>query len=205
MRNAELGTLIVTGASRGIGAGVAKLAAAAGYAVAVNFNSDEKKAQKVVDEIVASGGRAFAIQADVAREADIIRMFQTAERELGPIAALVNNAGITAGFARVDAVSADALQRAFAVNVIGRFVCHRNDLECWRRKVEPAPGSQLPIPSTWIRCTLNGVIPWFPKLPFADRPSFFPEGATRGANRATRARAGGGQFQWHAPTAYADF
>jgi NAD(P)-dependent dehydrogenase (short-subunit alcohol dehydrogenase family) len=125
MSKAELGTLIVTGASRGIGAAVARLAAAGGYAVALNFNSDEEKAQKLVDEIVSSGGRALAIQADVAHEADIVRMFQTAEPELGPIAALVNNAGITAGFARVDAVSADALQRVFAVNVIGTILCAR--------------------------------------------------------------------------------
>lgn len=125
MSKSELGTLIVTGASRGIGAAVAKLAAAAGYRVAVNFNSDEVKAQKLVDEIVAPGRRALAIQADVALEADIVRMFRTAEQELGPIAGLVNNAGITAGFARVDAVSADALQRVFAVNVIGAILCAR--------------------------------------------------------------------------------
>jgi NAD(P)-dependent dehydrogenase (short-subunit alcohol dehydrogenase family) len=125
MSKAELGTLIVTGASRGIGAAVARLAAAGGYAVALNFNSDRKKSEKLVDEIVASGGRALAIQADVAREADIVRMFQTAERELGPIAALVNNAGITAGFARVEAVSAGALERVFGVNVIGTILCAR--------------------------------------------------------------------------------
>lgn len=125
MAKAELGTLIITGASRGIGAAVAKLAAAAGYALAVNFNRAEAKAQKLVDEIVASGGRALAIRADVAREPDIIRLFQSTERELGPIAALVNNAGITAGFARVDAVSGDALDRVFAANVVGAILCAR--------------------------------------------------------------------------------
>jgi NAD(P)-dependent dehydrogenase (short-subunit alcohol dehydrogenase family) len=125
MSNAELGTLVVTGASQGIGAAVAKLAVAAGYAVAVNFNSAEGKARKLVDEILTSGGRALAIRADVSREDDIIRMFQTAERELGPIKALVNNAGITGGFARVETVSADAVQRVFAVNVTGAILCAR--------------------------------------------------------------------------------
>jgi NAD(P)-dependent dehydrogenase (short-subunit alcohol dehydrogenase family) len=123
--SAELGTLIVTGASRGIGAAVARLAAARGYRVAVNFQSGEAEARAIENEIIRNGSRALAIQADVAREEDIIWMFQTAERELGPITALVNNAGITGGFARVDAVSADALERVFAVNVIGAMLFAR--------------------------------------------------------------------------------
>jgi len=94
----ELGTLIVTGASRGIGAAVATLAGERGYAVAVNFATGEANAKKVVDEIVAGGGRAVSIHADISSEQQIVRMFQTAERELGPIKALVNNAGITGGF-----------------------------------------------------------------------------------------------------------
>ncbi len=125
MAKAELGTLIVTGASRGIGAAVARLAASRGYRVAVNFQSGEAEARTLANEIVRNGGRALAIQADVAREEDIVGMFQTAERGLGPIATLVNNAGITGGFARVDAVSADALKRVFAVNVIGAMLCAR--------------------------------------------------------------------------------
>lgn len=123
--SAELGTLIVTGASRGIGAAVAQLAATRGYRVAVNFQSGEAEARKLESEITRSGNQALAIHADVAREEDIIRMFETAERELGPITALVNNAGITGGFACVDAVSADALERVFAVNVIGAMLCAR--------------------------------------------------------------------------------
>jgi NAD(P)-dependent dehydrogenase (short-subunit alcohol dehydrogenase family) len=145
--NAELGTLIVTGASQGIGAAVAKLAAAAGYAVAVNFNSAEKKARKLVDEIRASGGRALAIRADVSREVDIVRMFQNAERELGPIKALVNNAGITGGFARVDAVSADAIQHVFAVNVIGAMLCAREAVKRMSTKNGGAGGAVVNISS----------------------------------------------------------
>ena len=121
----SLGTLIVTGASRGIGAAVATLAGARGYAVAINFSSSEADAQKVVEDIVACGGRAIAIQADVSREEDVVRMFETAERELGPIKALVNNAGVTGGFSRVEDVSAAVIQRVFAVNVAGAMLCAR--------------------------------------------------------------------------------
>jgi NAD(P)-dependent dehydrogenase (short-subunit alcohol dehydrogenase family) len=121
----ELGTLIVTGASRGIGAAVATLAGARGYAVAVNFATGEADAEKVVDQIVAGGGRAIPIHADVANEQQIVRMFETAERELGPIKALVNNAGITGGFARVEQVSSAAITSVFAVNVAGTVLCSR--------------------------------------------------------------------------------
>jgi NAD(P)-dependent dehydrogenase (short-subunit alcohol dehydrogenase family) len=122
---AKLGTLIVTGASRGIGAAVATLAGERGYAVAVNFATGESEARTVVDAIVAAGGRAVAIGADVSREAQIIQMFQTAERELGPIKGLVNNAGITGGFARVEQVSSAAIANVLAVNVSGTILCSR--------------------------------------------------------------------------------
>ena len=121
----ELGTLIVTGASRGIGAAIARLAAARGWAVAVNFSTGEKEAQNVVAEVIANGGQAIAIRADISREADIVRMFETAERELGPIKGLVNNAAITGGFARVENVSAEAIEKVLAVNVTGSILCAR--------------------------------------------------------------------------------
>jgi NAD(P)-dependent dehydrogenase (short-subunit alcohol dehydrogenase family) len=119
------GTLIVTGASRGIGAAIAALAGAHGYAVAVNFLSGEAEAATVVSEIVASGGRAMAIRGDVGREEDILQLFKTAERELGPIKGLVNNAAITGGFARVDEVTGKALADVMAVNVVGAVLCAR--------------------------------------------------------------------------------
>ena len=121
----ESGTLIVTGAGRGIGAAIARLASQRGYAVAVNFNSGEAEAKKVTDEIVDAGGRALAIRADVSREEQILILFQTAERELGPIKALVNNAGATGGFARLENVTAEAIEKTFAVNVSGAMLCAR--------------------------------------------------------------------------------
>jgi NAD(P)-dependent dehydrogenase (short-subunit alcohol dehydrogenase family) len=121
----ECGTLIVTGASRGIGAAIAKLAAGRGFSVAVNFFTGEPEATVITEQIVSAGGRACAIQADVAREEDVIRLFETAERELGPIKALVNNAAITGGFSRVDSVTAKTLEQVMAVNVTGAFLCAR--------------------------------------------------------------------------------
>jgi NAD(P)-dependent dehydrogenase (short-subunit alcohol dehydrogenase family) len=126
MANREnLGTLIVTGASRGIGAAVATLAGKRGYLVAVNFDRGQTEALKVMHEIVSAGARAVAIQADVSREEDVVRLFATAERELGPIKGLVNNAAITGGFARVDSVTAKALTDVMAVNVCGAILCAR--------------------------------------------------------------------------------
>ena len=123
--NHQPGTLIVTGASRGIGAAIARLAGKRGYSVAVNFSTGEAEAQKIAQEIVAGGGRAAAIRADISREDQIMRLFETAERELGPITALVNNAAVTGGFARVQDVTADAIQKTFAINVTGAMLCAR--------------------------------------------------------------------------------
>jgi NAD(P)-dependent dehydrogenase (short-subunit alcohol dehydrogenase family) len=118
-------TLIVTGASRGIGAAVARLAAARGFAIAVNYARDREGAERVAGEIVAAGGRAVALEADVSREADVVRLFERAEAELGSLGALVNNAGITGGSARVEDLTASALEATLAVNVTGAFLCAR--------------------------------------------------------------------------------
>jgi NAD(P)-dependent dehydrogenase (short-subunit alcohol dehydrogenase family) len=116
---------IVTGGSRGIGAAIARALAAGGYSVAVNFIADEASALKVVGELRAAGYKAAAIQGDVSREDDVLHLFATAARELGELTALVNNAGITGGFSRVDSVDAGAIARMLAVNVTGVILCSR--------------------------------------------------------------------------------
>jgi NAD(P)-dependent dehydrogenase (short-subunit alcohol dehydrogenase family) len=116
---------VITGASRGIGAATARLAAANGYAVAVNYASARAEAEGVVREIVVAGGIAHAIAGDVSREADVLSVFAEAHETLGPIVGLVNNAGVTGGSARVVEVSADQLERTLAVNVTGSFLCAR--------------------------------------------------------------------------------
>jgi NAD(P)-dependent dehydrogenase (short-subunit alcohol dehydrogenase family) len=119
------GTLIVTGGSRGIGAAIAKLASERGFSVAVNCATSAAEAVAVVQAIVSAGGHACAIQADIAREEEVIRLFKTAEHELGPIKGLVNNAAITGGFSRVESVSAETLAQVMAVNVTGSILCAR--------------------------------------------------------------------------------
>lgn len=117
--------LLVTGASRGIGAATALLAARKGYAVAVNYASNEAAAAEVVAAIRASGGRAIAVQADVAHEDQVLRMFAQVDAQLGRLTALVNNAGVVDRSQRVDEMSVERLKRMFAINVIGSFVCAR--------------------------------------------------------------------------------
>jgi NAD(P)-dependent dehydrogenase (short-subunit alcohol dehydrogenase family) len=125
MNAKQANTVIITGASRGIGAATARLAAAHGFSVAVNYGSGRSEALEVVRSIGERGGKAAAIQADVAKEQDILRLFAQAERELGAVRGLVNNAALTGGFARVEAVSSQALEQLFAVNVTGAILCAR--------------------------------------------------------------------------------
>ncbi|MFY9801989.1 MAG: SDR family oxidoreductase [Candidatus Acidiferrales bacterium] len=117
--------VIVTGASRGIGAAIASLVGARGSPVVVNFAANRAAAESVVREIIACGGRAIAVQGDVSRESEIVQLFEAAEREFGPVGGLVNNAGITGGFSRVDALAARAVEQVLAVNVSGTILCSR--------------------------------------------------------------------------------
>lgn len=121
----ESGAVLITGASRGIGAATARLAGERGYAVAVNYATGEAEAAAVVRGICDAGGKAIAIRGDVGRESEIVNMFAEVEHELGPLRGLVNNAGVTGGFARVEGVTAEALARVFAVNVTGAILCAR--------------------------------------------------------------------------------
>jgi len=117
--------ILITGASRGIGAATARLAAERGYAVCVNYVRNQPAAGALVSEITRAGRRAIAVQADVAIEADVVRLFETVDRELGPLRALVNNAGILERQSRVDAIDAARIARVFATNVTGAFICAR--------------------------------------------------------------------------------
>lgn len=117
--------LLVTGGSRGIGAATALLAAANGCAVAVNYVGREDAARDVVQRISAAGGRAIAVQADVAKEVDVLRMFAEVDARLGRLTGLVNNAGVVDVSARLEDMSLARLRRMFDVNVIGTMLCAR--------------------------------------------------------------------------------
>lgn len=119
------GVLIVTGGSRGIGSATARLGAARGYQVAVNYNSNPARAEAVVKEIEEAGGRAIAIQADVSREADVVRLFETVDRELGRVTALFNNAGIVHVMKPLTEMGTADLEEMWRVNITSQFLCAR--------------------------------------------------------------------------------
>ena len=119
------GVVLITGGSRGIGAATATLAATRGYAVCVNYRSNADAAAAVVEGITATGGRAIAVQGDVAVEADVVRVFAVCDQRLGRLTALVNNAGILETQTRVESMDAARLQRVLATNVTGAFICAR--------------------------------------------------------------------------------
>ncbi|WP_028354520.1 SDR family oxidoreductase [Bordetella petrii] len=130
--------MIVTGASRGIGAAVALLAARRGYAVCVNYRNRRDAADEVVRAIEADGGRAIAVGADVADEAQIVQLFQTVDRELGRVDALVNNAGVLETQMRVEDMDAARVARILQTNVVGALVCCREAV----RRMAPRHGGR---------------------------------------------------------------
>lgn len=117
--------LLVTGGSRGIGAATALLAAQQGWSVAVNYTANSLAADEVVRQIRASGGHAISIQADVADEAQVLRMFEHIDAKMGRLQGLVNNAGVVDMTARVDEMSVARWKRMFDINVIGSLICAR--------------------------------------------------------------------------------
>jgi NAD(P)-dependent dehydrogenase (short-subunit alcohol dehydrogenase family) len=122
-------TVLITGASRGIGAACAIGCAKAGWDVAVNYTRDEAAAQRVAREIRALGRRAIHVQADVADEPALLAMFARIDTEMPPLRGLVNNAGVVDAMARVDQTSVARLERMFRINVIGSFVCAREAIK----------------------------------------------------------------------------
>jgi NAD(P)-dependent dehydrogenase (short-subunit alcohol dehydrogenase family) len=120
------GVLLITGGGRGIGAATARLAAARGYAVCVNYLRDRSAAEALAREI---GGGAIAVAGDVSAEADVMRLFESVDAKLGRVTALVNNAGIVDRQSRVEAMAAARLQRMFATNVVGPFLCAREAIK----------------------------------------------------------------------------
>jgi NAD(P)-dependent dehydrogenase (short-subunit alcohol dehydrogenase family) len=137
---------LVTGGSRGIGSAVCRRVAAAGWDVCLSYRADAEAAARVVGEIEAAGGRAAAVQADLADEAGVLTAFAAADA-LGPLGALVANAGIVAPQARVDECSAERVERLLAVNVLGPFLCCR---EAVRRlsTLHGGPGGSIVLVSS---------------------------------------------------------
>lgn len=118
-------TMLVTGASRGIGAETARLAASRGYAVCINYLKNRPAAQALADSIAGADGKSIVVAADIAVESEVMRLFETMDRELGPLSALVNNAGILERQMKVEDMDAARMNRVFATNITGSFLCAR--------------------------------------------------------------------------------
>jgi NAD(P)-dependent dehydrogenase (short-subunit alcohol dehydrogenase family) len=143
--------ILITGASRGIGAATALIAAQRGYAVAVNYASDAGAANSVVQKIQSQGGKAMVVQADVSDEAQVLRMFARVDKALGPLTALVNNAGIVDRKARLDEMSAARIERMFRINVLGSMLCAREAVKRMSTKHKGAGGAIVNVSSAAAR------------------------------------------------------
>ncbi|HUX23731.1 MAG TPA: SDR family oxidoreductase [Burkholderiales bacterium] len=154
------GVAIVTGSGRGIGAATAKLAARRGYAVCVNYLKNEARADAVVAEIRAGGGRAIMVQADTAIEEEVLRLFERVDLELGPVTALVNNAGITGRAGRLDSFDAAAIRRVLEVNVTGAIYCSQQAVKRMSTRNGGAGGAIVNVSS--LAAKLGGANQWIP-------------------------------------------
>ncbi|MDR3479453.1 MAG: SDR family oxidoreductase [Burkholderiaceae bacterium] len=143
--------MVVTGGSRGIGAATAYMAAARGYAVCVAYRSQKEAAESVVNAILSAGGRAIALPTDVASERDVAELFTTVDRELGPLTALVNNAGMLEQQMRVEQMDAARLTRIFATNVVGSFICAREAIRRMSTKNGGSGGAIVNVSSAASR------------------------------------------------------
>ena len=139
--------MLVTGASRGIGAETARLAARAGFDVCVNYHSNEIAALGVVDSVVATGQRGIAVKANVANEAEVADLFKTVDQKLGPISALVNNAGILEQQSDLEDISLQRFKRVFETNVYGSFLCAREAVKRMSHKHGGSGGSIVNLSS----------------------------------------------------------
>ncbi len=151
---------IITGSGRGIGAATAKLAAARGYAVCVNYLNNEERASAVVAAIRAGGGRAIMVRADTANESDVIKLFERVDLELGPVTALVNNAGITGRAGRLESFDAAAIRRVLEVNVTGTIFCSQQAVRRMSTRKGGAGGAIVNLSS--LAATLGGADRWIP-------------------------------------------
>ena len=143
--------VLITGASRGIGAATAVLVAQQGYAVAVNYSANSLAADEVVRQIRAAGGQAMAVQADVASQAQVLAMFEKIDAKFGRLTALVNNAGVVGETSRVDGLSLARLQRMFEVNVFGSFMCAREAINRMSTRYGGEGGSIVNVSSAAAR------------------------------------------------------
>ena len=139
--------LLVTGGGRGIGAATARLAAERGYDVCINYRANADAAARTAAEARRAGARALAVQADIAVEADVVRLFATCDAELGRVSALVNNAAILESQSRLDAMDAARIARVFGTNVVGAFLCAREAVRRMSTRYDGTGGAIVNVSS----------------------------------------------------------
>ena len=154
------GIVVITGSSRGIGAASALLAAKRGWAVCVNYVTQADRAEQVVAAIRAGGGKAIAVRADTAREADVKRLFERVDADLGRLTALVNNAGITGRAGRLETFDAATMRRVLEVNVIGTLLCTQEAVKRMSTKLGGQGGAIVNVSS--VAAQLGGANQWIP-------------------------------------------
>ncbi len=153
--------MLVTGGSRGLGAATARLAAQRGYDLCVNYLGNAEGAEAVVREVEAAGRRAIAVQADVSKEDQVERLFETVDRDLGTLTALVNNAGLTGPSSRLDAVEAETLKRALDVNVLAVMLCSRAAIRRMSTRHGGTGGGIINISSVAASLGMGGDYVWY--------------------------------------------
>ena len=154
------GIALITGSGRGIGAATALLAAKRGWAVCVNYVSKADRAEQVVAAIRAGGGKAIAVQADTAKEADVKRLFERVDADLGRLTALVNNAGITGRAGRLETFDAPTMRRVLEVNVMGTLLCTQEAVKRMSTKHGGQGGAIVNVSS--LAAQLGGANQWIP-------------------------------------------
>ncbi|MET0962379.1 MAG: SDR family oxidoreductase [Noviherbaspirillum sp.] len=154
------GVVLITGSGRGIGAATAILAAQRGYAVCVNYLKNEDRAAQVVADIREAGGNAIMVQADTANENEVAQLFKRIDEELGPITALVNNAGVTGKAGRLDSFDADTIRRVLEVNVVGTLLCSQEAVRRMSTKNGGKGGVIVNVSS--LAAQLGGANQWIP-------------------------------------------
>jgi NAD(P)-dependent dehydrogenase (short-subunit alcohol dehydrogenase family) len=158
----DKGAVIVTGASRGIGAAIAERLAGDGYGVIVNYTADADGAESVVSAITGKGGRALAVRADVASEEDVEAMVGRAQEQIGPVTALVNNAGAVGEQARIDEQQVDELTRLMQVNIVGAMLCSKHAVRAMSTAHGGKGGSIVTIASVAAKAPpgARGLVPY---------------------------------------------
>ena len=147
------GNLLITGGGRGIGAATAIMAADRGYDICVNYLTRSDRADEIVEKVKAKGRNAISVQADVSKETEVVRMFETVDKELGTLNGLVNSAGITAGISRLDdeRINEDLLANLWAINITGTILPCRYAV--LRMSINHGGSEWTTISSTTRSCT----------------------------------------------------